>query len=108
MQMETFTKESGKMVKLLGKVSSLTEADQCTRENGSMISITAKELKPGTMAQLSTKESFKKAKKLERESSVLMATTTRVILSMVNSMERASTILLTLAKSMRETSKRII
>ena len=106
--MEIFTKVSGKRGKLAEMGFLSTSKDLCTRASGKMTHITEKELSSGTITKLYIQAILSKDKKQERENLSLMATCIRAILSRENSTGTESTISLSLVKSTRANSRRII
>ena len=106
--MGIFTKEVGRMERQMAMVFILIKMAQCIRENGSMISIMAKALRPGIMELLSMREISRRLRKLDRADSNSMEITMKEILRMDSLRGKASITLLILEKFIMENSMKII
>jgi hypothetical protein len=89
--METSTKDSGRMDKLMVKVSSVMSREDFTKELGPMINNKAKVLKHGIMELLDMKVTSSRDRRQAKVDLNSRAALTKETSLMVNSMEMAST-----------------
>jgi hypothetical protein len=103
--MAIFTRENGKMAKLMVKVYSWTQMDPCMKESGSTINNMDLVLNHGSITKSNSRETLSMARRLVRADLSSKVDFMREISSMGSSMDSENTTSLTLVSFMRENSE---